>query len=386
MEEDTAAGTTTGTGEAKAPTTTMAATTTTTPAAEAGETEEEAEVEMVFDSTDETDDEEVVAPPPAPAQAASASANKEGGSSSSNDDDMEEGDGSTAGGTAAAAAPAPDSAAAIAAPVPEKKKYAYRPPRMGDSFQATVPTFGSEVSAGAANKRTSLVCCCVWLVCRGPHHWQIVCLGLSNQVAKAYATTHLLHSFSGLIIRKLIQTLLFPILFHLPPLLSQTTHAHRTRTTTKKTAPEASTNDLRPNQTSLRDGLIWEPSALSGKEVDNYLIMTRGLVEQTSHTRDRHEPRWRRPGVSSSGVPLTAEQEAAAAAAAAAGGGTGDLIPLEADEQALFYLYQQKYNLDMTSLRLTSELGMRKGTHCCCHTLICFYLFLSISYSRILPL
>lgn len=89
--------------------------------------------------------------------------------------------------------------------------------------------------------------------------------------------------------------------------------------------------------------------------------MTRGLVEQTSHTRDRHEPRWRRPGVSSSGVPLTAEQEAAAAAAAAAGGGTGDLIPLEADEQALFYLYQQKYNLDMTSLRLTSELGMRKG-------------------------
>lgn len=110
---------------------------------------------------------------------------------------------------------------------------------------------------------------------------------------------------------------------------------------------------------------------LSGEEVDNYLRMTRGLVEQTSHTRDRHEPRWRRPGVSSSGVPLTAEQEAAAAAAAAAGGGTGDLIPLEADEQALFYLYQQKYNLDMTSLRLTSELGMRKGTLCCCYMLIC---------------
>jgi len=156
------------------------------------------------------------------------------------------------------------------------------------------------------------------------------------------------------------------------PLLSQTTHAHRTRTTTKKTAPDASTNDLRPNQTSLRDGLIWEPSAFFGKEVDNYLIMTRGLVEQTSHTRDRHEPCWRRPGVSSSGVPLTAEQEAAAAAAAAAGGGTGDLIPLEADEQALFYLYQQKYNLDMTSLRLTSELGMRKGTQCCHRTLIYF--------------
>ena len=152
------------------------------------------------------------------------------------------------------------------------------------------------------------------------------------------------------------------------PLL-KTTHAHRTRTTTKKTAPEASTNDLRPNQTSLRDGLIWEPSALSGEEVDNYLIMTRGLVEQTSHTRDRHEPRWRRPGVSSTGVPLTVDQEAAAAAVAAAGGGTGDIIPLEADEQALFYLYQQKYRLDMTSLRLTSELGMQKGAHCYCYML-----------------
>jgi len=157
------------------------------------------------------------------------------------------------------------------------------------------------------------------------------------------------------------------------PLL-KTTHAHRTRTTTKKTAPEASMNDLRPNQTSLRDGLIWEPSALSGEEVDNYLIMTRGLVIQTSHTRDRHEPRWRRPGVSSTGVLLTADQEATGTAVAAAGGGTGDIIPLEADEQALFYLYQQNYKLDMTFLRLISELGMQKGAHCYCYTRTCFQL------------
>ncbi|GAB5030494.1 lysine-specific demethylase 5d [Nannochloropsis oceanica] len=280
MEEDIAAGTTISTVGSGAATT---AATTTMTEEEEEEEEEEAEVEMVFDSAKETEDEEVIASPAAPMQPALPPVNKDEGCSSSsntttttttnnnnnkNTKNMEIGRESAAAGAAVPAAPAPESADVV--PVPEKKKYAYRPPRMGDSFQATVPTFGSE------------------------------------------------------------------------------------------TAPEASMNDLRPNQTSLRDGLIWEPSALSGEEVDNYLIMTRGLVIQTSHTRDRHEPRWRRPGVSSTGVLLTADQEAAATAVAAAGGGTGDIIPLEADEQALFYLYQQNYKLDMTFLRLISELGMQK--------------------------
>lgn len=75
--------------------------------------------------------------------------------------------------------------------------------------------------------------------------------------------------------------------------------------------------------------------------MDDYLVFTRGLVEQTSHTRDRKAPRWRRP---------------------ATGGGSGqELVPLEADERALYYLYQQKYDRDQTGLRLMSELGANKG-------------------------
>ena len=65
------------------------------------------------------------------------------------------------------------------------------------------------------------------------------------------------------------------------------------------------------------------------------------MVEQTSHTRDRKVPKWRR---------------------AAEGGSGQELIPLEADERALYYLYQQKYDMDQTTVRLVSELGANKGT------------------------
>lgn len=108
------------------------------------------------------------------------------------------------------------------------------------------------------------------------------------------------------------------------------------------------------------------PSAVPEEEVDNYLIMTRGLLEQTSHSQDRQAPPWRRRGVSSSGVPLVSAKEAATTAGTGEQSqGAGGLIPLEADERALFYLYQRDYGVDRASLSLMSELGMGKGAFCC---------------------
>lgn len=40
---------------------------------------------------------------------------------------------------------------------------------------------------------------------------------------------------------------------------------------------------------------------------------------------------------------------------------SGELIPLECDEQALHYFYAQKASLPMAKLRLASDLGMKKG-------------------------
>ena len=71
--------------------------------------------------------------------------------------------------------------------------------------------------------------------------------------------------------------------------------------------------------------------------VDDYLIFSRSLLEQASHTPDYTLPQWRQ------------------------GGPKGEFMAIEADEDALFYLYKQKYNIDMAELRLTSELGVNKG-------------------------
>jgi hypothetical protein len=40
---------------------------------------------------------------------------------------------------------------------------------------------------------------------------------------------------------------------------------------------------------------------------------------------------------------------------------SGELIPLECDEQALHYFFAQKASLPMAKLRLASDLGMKKG-------------------------
>ena len=195
------------------------------------------------------------------------------------------------------------------APAPEKKKYAYRPPRLGDSFQATVPSFGSEVRWVAASL------CGLSLAHPSPPP--------PPPPPKHNTTQH-----------------------------KQTSHVHRARVA-KKASKGGAAADLRPNQLSLRDGLIWDPNTMPEQEVDQYLIFSRGLVDQTTHSRDRHVPHWRRYGISATGLPVSEAEEMAA--------GGPELIPIEADEQALFYLFQQKYNVDMASLRLTSELGMRKG-------------------------
>jgi hypothetical protein len=73
--------------------------------------------------------------------------------------------------------------------------------------------------------------------------------------------------------------------------------------------------------------------------VDGYLLYTRTLLEQASHTEDKSAAAWRQAGVE----------------------GGNELIPMESDEQALVYLYRQKYKVNRAELRLVSELGMHRG-------------------------